>query len=143
MKKTLLLMLAPLIFLASCNSGSTINPITGDSSDSKENQTVALSLSNYTDFVTARVHTSVSGPASTDNIYIDAYFEGSDLVAFKDCSITCHYQLKDTTIESDSYTVKLSISGDGYIPSHVFLNRHDLVPVLVVTAVSGTVAYLI
>ena len=130
--KKILLVLASAMMLAGCS---------GNNSNSGKN-TVSLSLDNYGDYVATRIHTLVTGSTSSDDLYVDAYFEGSNLVSFKDCVVTCHYLLTGTERVSGDYTVKLTISGDGCIPSYMFRNHPEYVPEVVVTAVSGTVTYI-
>lgn len=140
--KKLLFVLASTLLLAGC-SGTGGTTGSGESApEVKGKTTVNLTMSNYTDFIAPRVSTMATGGTTSDNIYVDAYFEGSDLVLFNNCSVTCHYQLSGTERLSDTYTVKLTISGDGYVPSYVFKDRPEFAAILVVTGVTGSVTYL-
>ena len=144
MKKYLLLLLAPLMLLTGCDNGTTFNPVTGTDSK-KESESISLTTSNYGEFVAPRINQSTDGTGLTSSaiLIVTGYFEGSNLVKFSDCSITCHYQLGGSERVSPSYNVKLTISGDGYIPSYSFTKYSTMTVNIVVTAVSGTVTYLI
>ena len=140
MKKMLLLLSLMLFGLAGCNSNS------GNSSSSEDNsvvdspkESVSLSVSNFSTYVAVNSSAAIVNNTYNDVIYY-SYFIGADYCKFVNCSVTYTYAQNGTTNITSSFTVPLTLSGDGQAEPFLAIKQTRYTYYsLVVTAASGTV----
>lgn len=137
----MLLLLSLMLFgLTGCNSDS------GNSSSSEDNrvvdspkESVSLSASNFSTYVAVNSSAAILNNSYNDVIYY-SYFIGADYCKFVNCFVTYTYAKNGTTNIASSFTVPLTLSGDGQAePFFVRDQTRFTYYSLVVTAASGTV----
>ena len=114
--------------VASCskNNDNNDNFTSNDAYNGVQYETISLTMDNYNKYIAIYQQKVTSSMSKDEVVYFNFY--GADGCRFDDCIIT--YNLKSTT----TYTLKLTISGDGQVLSYGADNSK-----LVITAISGTV----
>lgn len=129
MKKALFIFITIIILvcMTSCGKGSDNNNyIPKSDNDVVQYETITLTMDNYHKYIAIYEQKITASMSRDEIIYFNFY--GADECRFDDCIIT--YNLKSTI----TYTLQLTISGDGQVLSYGADNNK-----LVITAISGTV----
>lgn len=128
--------LIALSMLSACSSGLFSTP--SSSVTSSGNNSVELTLTNYTDYIASyRRYMSDS--------YVVYDFVGSTLCRFDEAEISyCFLLIKTEEVDDNRtiYTTKLTISGDGQSELSEYYSKYSHRNYLKVTAVSGTVTFI-
>lgn len=113
--------------MTSCGKGSDNNNyIPKSDNDVVQYETIMLTMDNYHKYIAIYQQKVTSSMSKDEVVYFNFY--GADDCRFDDCAIT--YNLKSTT----TYTLQLTISGDGQVLSYGADNNK-----LIITAISSTV----
>lgn len=117
-----------MLSVASCNKNNDDNNIctSNDTYNDVKYESISLTMDNYNKYIVIYQQKVTSSVSKDEVVYFNFY--GADDCRFEDCIIT--YNLKSTT----TYTLQLTISGDGQVLSYGADNSK-----LVITAISGTV----
>ena len=129
MKKALFIFITIIILICMTSCGKNTdnnNSILKSDIGALQYETINLTMDNYNKYIAIYEQKITASMSRDEIIYFNFY--GADDCRFDDCVIT--YNLKSTI----TYTLQLTISGDGQVLSYGADNNK-----LVITAISGTV----
>ena len=139
-KKILFVLPLMLFGIVGCNSTNNNGSSSGDNkiTDSPK-ESVTLSASNFSTYVAVNSSAAILNNSYNDVIYY-SYFIGADYCKFVNCRVTYTYAMNGGTEGTDTFTVPLTLSGDGQANPFFARNQNRYTYYsLVVTGASGTV----
>lgn len=125
--------------LVGCNSNNNGSSSQDNKITDSPKESVALNASNFSTYVAINSSAAILNNSYNDVIYY-SYFIGADYCKFVNCLVTYTYAMNGGAEGTESFTVLLTLSGDGQAKPYFARNQNRYTYYsLIVTGASWTV----